>query len=84
MTTKAIMQGVTVDLDNSREVWNNGVPGDHRISLWADKGNEHVWLETNGDPIAGEVELRESLVALGFGVESIDRIVVGDLSDFDD
>ena len=78
MRTKYITPRISVDLDKSREIWNNGQSGDAHASLWADEGNKHVWLETNGDPICGESELREALFIEGVSSETIAQVVVGD------
>jgi len=68
-----------VDLSESREVWNNGRHGDHRVELWADERNEHVWLETNGDPVYDEESLREALSMEGMDTDTVDLAIVGDL-----
>lgn len=80
MTTKYISRETTVDLNESRCVWDNGAHGDARVSLWADAGNVHVWAETNGDPVYGEDELVELLTAEGLDDETCRQIVEGDLS----
>jgi len=62
MNIKTIAYGLKVDLDESREVWNNN----HGVALWASKGNLHIWLETNGDPVVCEDALRVALAAEGW------------------
>jgi hypothetical protein len=52
MRERMIAPAVLVDPDNSHEVWRDGQFGNGRLSLGADEGGRHVWLETNGDPVA--------------------------------
>ena len=82
MTTKNLDNYTQVDLTESSSFWTNGEPGDARIELWADKGNVHVWAETNGDPVCGEDELRKLLLTtLEMDAEIVEKVLIGDLSD---
>ncbi len=81
---KWISNETQVNLSESRCVWDNGKDGDPRVELWADKGNVHVWAETNGDPVYGEDSLTALLVEdEGLSPDLAARVVVGDLSDFE-
>lgn len=80
MKTKYISNDTQVNLDESRQVWDNGLRGDKRVTLWADRDNAHVWAETNGDPVCGADDLRALLLAEGMAVAMVERVIVGDLA----
>jgi hypothetical protein len=77
---KHISNDTTVDLDDSLCLWDNGLAGDARVELWADTDCEHVWAETNGDPVYGEDELRDLLLAEGMDEDVVDEVITGDMS----
>ena len=78
MNAKYISSTVMVDLDKSRMVRDWG-KGDARVELWADEGNAHVWLETNGGPVASQDGVVDLLVDCGLTRDAAYRVSQGDV-----
>lgn len=81
MNTKYITNTTTVDLDTSREIWDNRRDGDASVTLWASIDEANIWAETSEGPVAEGLGLRELLESQGFESLVIDRILDGDLTD---
>lgn len=78
MATKYIGNSVTVDLSKSRAVRSWG-KGDCRVELWADKGNRHVWCETNGGPVNDREGLISLLIECGLDLREAEAVADGDV-----
>ena len=78
MNAKYISSTVMVDLDKSRKVCDWG-KGDARVELWTDEGNVHVWLETNGGPVASQDGVVDLLVECGMTNDAAHRVSQGEV-----
>lgn len=75
---KYIGNSVTVDLGSSRMVRDWG-RGDAKVELWADAGNKHVWLETNGGPVNSVSDVTMLLLECGMDRRAVEAVVAGDV-----
>lgn len=78
MKIKYITSTIAVDLDKSRKICDWG-KGDARVELWADEGNAHVWLETNGGPVASRDGVVDLLVDCGMTNDAAHRVSQGEV-----
>lgn len=76
--TKYITSTIAVDLDKSRMVRDWG-KGDARVELWADENSAHVWLETNGGPVASQDGVVDMLIECGMTPDAAYRVSQGDV-----
>ena len=75
-----ITPSIAVDLDTAHELWTNGRPGDHRVTLMESGDRQYVWAETNGDPVAQRDDLLSLLIAEGMDAGIAERALDGDTS----
>jgi hypothetical protein len=75
---KYISNDDRVDMDKSRMVrdWGKGAA---KVELWADEGNAHVWLETNGDPVSSRDGIIDLLIECGVDRAAAERIADGNI-----